>query len=379
MQITLFSFLSAVLWSSVLIIAIYFLRKSKHYKHYFGVLSIVLLYLFCAARVFLPIELPHTYVIGNDTIYPQIYKLLVNENAVVGGISLYQILIAIWVSVFIVLMVRYIGNYYKALKSIKQYAVPYGEDEDRILGEVKSLARKDIKVSVFMTGNISVPFGFGLFRKKILLPFGNYPEDELRYILLHEYTHFINRDIPVKLLISFFCMIFWWNPVVYLLKKDLEQTLEIKCDLALAKHLNPQERAAYLWTIINTLKRDCAQTMPPCAATAFFNYNSAAETKERFAAVMNCDKGKYHVVTNALFMCIFIFLLHFSYSVVPQPTFDAPQSTESGAIDFDSSSSYIRQDKSGNYWLCVATLEPFSISESDAEFYQNTGVKIFKE
>ena len=45
MQVTMFSFLSALLWSSLLIVAIYLLRHTR-FKQHFGVLSMVLLYLF---------------------------------------------------------------------------------------------------------------------------------------------------------------------------------------------------------------------------------------------------------------------------------------------------------------------------------------------
>ena len=44
MQITIFSFLSALLWSSVLIVAIYLLRHTR-FKQHFGVLFMLLLYL----------------------------------------------------------------------------------------------------------------------------------------------------------------------------------------------------------------------------------------------------------------------------------------------------------------------------------------------
>lgn len=378
MQITLFSFLSAVLWSSVLIIAIYFLRKT-HYKHYFGMLTIVLLYLFCAARVFLPLEFPHAYIINDQTVYPHIYQALTNEDGLVKGISLLHILCVIWIGVFGVLLIRYILNYYKASKSIVQYAEVCDERVQHLVNEVKSLVKKDINVTVFMVSNIDTPFGFGLFRKKILLPRRNYDEEELRYILLHEYTHFTNRDILVKLLVSLFCMIFWWDPVAHLLKRDLEQTLEIKCDLSVAKRLNMQERAGYLRTIISTLKHSNLQNTPPSAATAFFNGNgkAAVEVKERFSAVMNCNKGKFYQAANTLIMCVFVVFLCVSYSIIPQPVFDAPESTEQDAVDFDPSNAYVQQEADGSYWLYVRNAPYISVSEEEAVFYKNLGFPIY--
>lgn len=78
MQITLFSFISALLWSSLLIIVIYFMRRTRFRPH-FGVLTMVLLYLFCAARLLLPLEFPHTVIVSDNVVYPRIYSFLTRK------------------------------------------------------------------------------------------------------------------------------------------------------------------------------------------------------------------------------------------------------------------------------------------------------------
>ena len=78
MQITLFSFISALLWSSLLIIVIYLVRRTRFRPH-FGVLTMVLLYLFCAARLLLPLEFPHTVIVSDNVVYPRIYSFLTRK------------------------------------------------------------------------------------------------------------------------------------------------------------------------------------------------------------------------------------------------------------------------------------------------------------
>ena len=78
MQITLFSFISALLWSSLLIIVIYLVRRTRFRPH-FGVLTMVLLYLFCAARLLLPLEFPHTVIVSDSVVYPRIYSFLARK------------------------------------------------------------------------------------------------------------------------------------------------------------------------------------------------------------------------------------------------------------------------------------------------------------
>lgn len=327
----------------------------------------------------MPLEFSHVYIINDQTVYPQIYKALTSDGGFGTGISLLRAVGAVEISVFAVLLIRYTINYYKALHIIKRYAsVACDERTQDILGEVKRLTKKSIGVSVFTVSNIDTPFGFGVFRKRILLPRKDYTEEELHYILLHEYTHFINRDIPVKLMVSLFCMFFWWFPVSHLLKRDLEQTLEIKCDLSVAKHLNKRDRACYLQTILTTLCKNNVQNTIPFSATALYNGNGNAdvEVEERFAAVMNCGSGIVHRAAIALIVFIFGFLLCISYSVISQPSFEAPESTEPDAIDFDPSNAYIKKEADGSYWLYVDDIPQVSIKEDEAAFYRNLGFTI---
>ena len=45
-----------------MIIVIYLVRRTRFRPH-FGVLTMVLLYLFCAARLLLPLEFPYTVIV----------------------------------------------------------------------------------------------------------------------------------------------------------------------------------------------------------------------------------------------------------------------------------------------------------------------------
>ena len=121
MTITIFSFLSALLWSSLLVVAIYLLRHTR-FKQHFGVLSMVMLYLFCAVRLFLPIEFPYTLIAADSVIYPRIYSLLMQDFA---NRPLLILLCCLWLLGFCELLFRYVRQYRKAIYSITHYAEPW--------------------------------------------------------------------------------------------------------------------------------------------------------------------------------------------------------------------------------------------------------------
>lgn len=378
MQITIFSFLSALLWSSLLIVAIYLLRHTR-FKQHFGVLSMVLLYLFCAVRLFLPLEFPHTLIAADNVVYPHIYDLLTQEHTMLANKPLVLILCAVWLLGFCVLLFRYVRQYCKAIHSVERYAEPWDERTNALLKQVQQQTRRTIKVHGYTATSVESAFGIGVIRKRIILPNKDYTEAELRYVLLHEYTHFLNHDTVVKLLVTLFCIIFWWNPVVYLLQKDLEQNLEIKCDLSVARTLCSKERVEYLRTILALMKQSDRKHRIPFAAAALFRTNADAAIKERFETVMACSANRRNRVASAVFTSVFTVLLIASYTVLPQPQFAAPKSTAPQTIDFNSDTAYIKQDHVWEYWLCIQNEQPIKIKKEEADFYQQTGLEIVKE
>ena len=381
MQITLFSFFSSVLWSSVLIIGIYVLRKARRFRTNFGLSTLVLLYLFSIIRIIFPLELPYVIELNIEEVYPEVYRFLTTDHPYGERLnfSYIAVLVCIWLAGIIILTILYIVCYHKAVRSIIKYASPCGQREYTSLDAVKRDIGKSMDVSLYTVPNISVPFGIGIFRKIILLPQNNLADRELYYILLHEYTHFLNHDIPVKMMVSVFCCIFWWNPVAYLLKTDLEQTLEMKCDASVARYLNTQGKATYLRTIVGVIKRSSMERSTPYTSTSLFQTNQMLDIKERFDVVMNYGGGHDRILLQIALFLVGACVLVLSYTVIPQPSFASPKSTEPNAVDFDSTNSYIRQDSNGCYWLCIVDYEPINISSSDADFYQKTGLTIIQQ
>ena len=236
MQITIFSFLMAVMWSSVLIVLLYFCRKKYLSINFFSISGLFLLYIFCIIRIVLPIELPFTRVIGLESIYNKLisfWDIPVWESGFT--IKTKHLIIGTWVIVTFILLIRLAYQYIVSLKEINRYDIEITSDYKDLLSTVAlEYGKKDTysKPIILTSPSITIPLSFGLFKKFIVLPDKQYSDQEMHYILMHEYTHILNGDLAVKLMVHFMCCIYWWNPIVYLLRLDLEQTLEIKCDLA---------------------------------------------------------------------------------------------------------------------------------------------------
>ena len=135
MQITLFSFISALLWSSLLIIVIYLVRRTRFRPH-FGVLTMVLLYLFCAARLLLPLEFPHTAIVSDSVVYPRIYSFLTRKPEPVTHLPVGLLLCAIWLFGTVFLLIRYALQCRKAIRAARQ-ARPWDSRTASLLSEIR--------------------------------------------------------------------------------------------------------------------------------------------------------------------------------------------------------------------------------------------------
>ena len=170
------------------------------------------------------------------------------------------------------------------------------------------------------------------------------------------------------------------DPVVYLLKADLEQTLEMKCDVSVAHYLDTQGKAAYLRTIVGVIKQNSAKRSTPYTATALFQTGQMLDIKERFDVVMHDgirqDRTLSQIMLFLSGVCIFVL----SYTILPQPKFDAPQQRKKmDGSSSDSNTAYIQQDEAQEYWLYIQGESPIKLTKEQAESYQKTGLTMIKE
>ncbi len=383
MKITDLSFLASVFWSSLLMLSMYALRKFYCIKSRFNLWVMLGLYFLCMLRAFFPAELKQAVEINDYYLYAWIYRPLRSFlrfpliQTTRFQLSVWQGLLLLWGAVSCILLVRHFWHCHRSYAQIRKYAAPCSAQADRVLEVVQSKFAKPQKISLYTMPEIDIPFCVGIFRKAILIPQKDYTTDELYYILLHESTHLRNRDTAIQFIVSIFCCIFWWNPVVYLIKADVEQTLEIRCDTTAVREMQKTEKAAYLRTIVNTM-RDAATSSKPLyyTATALVHSEQGKQIKERFGAVLSSSSKPVRKLPQLLVTLSCVVMLGLSYILLPQPAYEAPPSTEPNTVDFDPSNTCVQRKEDGTYWLCNELFQSEQIAEDEALFYQKIGFTI---
>ena len=126
-----------------------------------------------------------------------------------------------------------------------------------VIDEVSTQLRLRRQVEVRISGQISMPFAYGVWRTIILLPAEaeRWPIEWRRIVLLHELAHARRRDCLTQMLAQLACALYWFNPLVWLAARRLRLTREMACDdEVLAAGTRASDYASYLVEVAKAVK-----------------------------------------------------------------------------------------------------------------------------
>jgi beta-lactamase regulating signal transducer with metallopeptidase domain len=276
-------------------------------------------------------------VINSDRIYPLLLEKL-HTSLFVNELSLGLTLIIIWALGSAISFLKDVFQFIMEIQEIRSFIFVDDEQVNRISKE------KDFEnVEIFVSPNITVPKVTGILKPYIYLPLINVSDDELRLILKHEIRHIHGGDIIIKLFYNIIKDIFWWNPITCLFQYEVDNLLELRCDRAVTKNMNYQERINYLNTILQVIKQ-LVQTTEKVGFSKsimnFISFRSVDITKQRFQAIMENEKSwksAIQVITSSVIIILFIL----SFFFIIQPAYYPDFSKNEEMIEITNENSYI--------------------------------------
>ena len=131
------------------------------------------------------------------------------------------------------------------------------------------------------------PMLLGLRRPTVVVPpvayVMNGMADNLRDILRHELTHYRRRDLLYKWFTVLATGLHWFNPLMYLVRREIDRACELSCDEAVIGSLTPAQKQHYGETLLSLSVK---QTYP-LGILATTMCEDKARLKERLVAIMN--------------------------------------------------------------------------------------------
>lgn len=153
----------------------------------------------------------------------------------------------LWLGGALLFFLGGVGSYLRFLRLVKQHSRETGCPA---LEQLKKQAGIRGKIRVRTTGLMNAPLLTGIFCPTLLLP-ENLPEGEgLRYILLHELTHYKRRDLWIKWFALAVNALHFFNPLAYLAVRQLGEACEISCDITVTKNMDDNQKRGYMNTIL---------------------------------------------------------------------------------------------------------------------------------
>lgn len=153
-------------------------------------------------------------------------------QASTGSISAVTILALLWLSGFLFFALRWALD----LRSLCQWRRLTLDLPDEELEELVETCRQQLglrhKVRVRFHPDPTSPWVAGLFRPVIYLPVSSrdWTEETMRMVLLHELGHVARRDLWTNLTAHLACLVYWFNPLVWWLRRRLMAQCEFACD-----------------------------------------------------------------------------------------------------------------------------------------------------
>lgn len=204
------------------------------------------------------------------------------------GIPPAEALALAWLGGALVLMVWRVSAYLHFLRCLR---AGRREVSDPALLDLLARTGEELKVrrpvELWENPLAASPMLLGLFRPRIVLPSAAVSEADFRCTALHELTHYRRRDLLYKWLVQLTVCLHWWNPLVWVMAREIDRACELACDEAVLRRLKPEERLSYGDALLRALESGGGYR----AARGSVSLGESAELlKERLSAIMNFKK-----------------------------------------------------------------------------------------
>lgn len=252
MSISLGPFLTCFVTILILTVYAYVMMKRSNdffrgtVKIIFAIIAVIML------RMMVPVNFPFT-----KTIYSS--RLLIGLGNIVYAnvygdreILVSDLLLWLWISVAVILLIRYFHKRLKVRQYLEQYIIKDIETKEYYESFLEQAKIKNVRIAVIPGERQSAIFG--VIRPIMILPDAVLEEKTVAYMIQHEIKHYANYDLWLKFLVDLLVVLHWWNPVVYVMRKELSFAFELSNDYMVTRDMPELEKLEYAQTLVQAAK-----------------------------------------------------------------------------------------------------------------------------
>lgn len=357
MDISFVSFVNTLLFSTIAILLLGFIinRTNVTSRTHFSFFSFIIIMIII--RLFLPFELPLQNNVNIKKIWPDIYLAIYNCKIILAGkeISLLFMLMIISITGSILFMGRFFLSYIMIIRTIEKYKTVNDDTLKRLMLQISSEQNRNIQFGLLSSPEITTPFLFGVRKPVIVLPEIVLSEEEWYYILSHEIAHYCHKDLWVRLVCEGLQVIYWWNPFVYLLRKQIIRFQELHIDAVVTRNLSEIQKLDYLQCLIKLAR---LQSVPQKRWIAAFRNETEGEIQNRIKRILHTSEefsaGKQRYLANALAKILLILCTLFLPNlIIFEPCGPMPEEILESTFSINADNSYLLLTEDGTYDIYI--------------------------
>jgi len=220
--------------------------------------------------------------------------------------SIQSVIVTIFMFIIypVTILIIFFYNFTGYARFVAKLKRGYTEPDPTELSLLKELTKNKKAPRLMKSIHAPTPMLIGIFKPVIVLPNGEYSADQLRAIYLHELTHMRRHDVLVKWLSLLTCALHWFNPLIWLTRKEIDRACELACDEAVIREMDASGKQAYGDTLIAVAS---SEKIPlPVVSTTMSAQKKAI--KERLTSIMKNKKyTKTAVLASGLMILAVIF------------------------------------------------------------------------
>ena len=320
-ELSFYTILMAFLTSTVLFsLSCIFFSSSKRILNV-GYKTIAFISFLSILRLVVPIDFDFTAILPMNELAKQISFFICQHRIAFFSIrlSIWDILLVIWLIGILFQLILYWRQY----KQIDRIVIQTGKNVSYHSNYMKAFQSIQIsygisqQLPVYEIPMLSSPMLFSIRNPRILLPAeNNYSDDDLYFIFCHEMTHFLHHDLLYKFFFQLLFIVYWWNPLKYILKRQVNNLLEINVDSSLTQ--NFEDAIPYMECLIK-IKKQCAVSNKNYFDSCTLSISNIKEgsLEKRFQLLAHPSKQPHRF--SGIFILISISIFLSSYFVTWEP------------------------------------------------------------
>jgi len=248
----------------------------------------------CLGSLFTPNQAPSLsgLPMSVQQIQPDLSKVAIPELNFTADIAL--AFLSMWGIGALVFAIWQVYCYRTFVGKLQQTRIPVLENSEaaRQLTLMKKALGIHSNVQLAYSSAVRSPLLVGLWKPTIYLPTENIADMDKGMVIRHELIHLKRRDLWVKAFALGASAINWFNPLVHILRRDIQTWSEFSCDEEVVKEMSYAERKRYGETILNVMEG--ARNLPVqfCA----FLSSDGKQLKRRLIMMLSVKKLKRQTV-----------------------------------------------------------------------------------